>query len=67
MNFKKGDKVTVRINGAGVVSYEEDTVSRVSKGIVYLSGDGTSQGFRQDGKAVGAGMFGFSFSISKAV
>lgn len=58
---KKGDAVSVQLAGAGVNTYDPYTVSRVSKGKVYL--DGLDQPFELDGKWTGFEIPGFRMTV----
>jgi hypothetical protein len=63
MKFKKGQKVTVLVHGAGVTSKEAHVVEKVTKKEVFV--DGLEEGFplptlRRDG------VFGFWLEVKPA-
>lgn len=64
MKFKKGDKVAIRVNGAGVVSYEPHVVEYVRGGIVKLVDNDDFKFSAETSRRINdSSAFGFSFSL----
>ena len=60
--YKKGDQVVVAVHGAGVTSYEDHEVWKVSKGQVFLV-DLDFPFDAESGEYLGDTFFGFRFTL----
>ncbi len=65
VKFKKNEKVAIAVHGAGVVSYEQRTVEKISEGKVYLKDDDDYVFDSKTGERVDAdpSPFGFRFRL----